>query len=140
LFTDWIAEPPAEAYDLLVSTPPYLPDVKGFDSIRRYSPVAGIELLTFLIQNEVARHSYVTISSLVSADVEKLARRHGTKMEPIGKAIAVPFRVPAALRSTTYISTLLESGRLEFKAKERYPLWHRIITFKLKHNEKAGDE
>ena len=131
MFDDWIGAPSAVPYDLLVCTPPYLPQAKGFDSVWAESPVGGTELLNFLLCNRIAKNTYVTISTLVHDEAKRAAKEHHVSMEAIGNPVAVPFRVPAALRSTTYITSLLDSGRLKFRPKNRYPLWHRIMTFKL---------
>jgi transcriptional regulator with XRE-family HTH domain len=131
LFEDWVTEGLGERYDVLVSTPPYLPVADGFSQVRAESPVAGTELINFIVRTAIARVGYITISSLVEADIKKLANDQDVKMEPIGTSLQVPFRVPAALRCPSYVMCLIDTKRLEFRPGNRYPLRHKITTFRI---------
>ena len=132
MFNHWVDESPRNFYDMILCTPPYLPPVPGFADVRAQSPVAGTELLGFLISNPIARDTYISFSSLVEAEVMKLAAGHNTEMKLIADPIKVPFRVPVALRSVPYIRNLLEMARLEFRSDERHPFWHELKTFRVR--------
>ncbi len=133
MFDDWPRTAALGPIDVLVSTPPYLPVAEGFDAIRKESPVAGTELMRFIICTRLARTTFLTVSSLVEEELKALAEAHDTEVQVIGDPVPVPFRVPIALRTPQYIMALLGSGRLEFRPKDRYPLWHRIFTCQLRH-------
>lgn len=132
MFDDWMAPRSSEPYDLVLCTPPYLPDAAGFVSVRTESPVAGTELVNFVIQKHIAREAYVTLSTLVVKSARKLARKESLSLELIGNPVPAPFRVPAALRCPAYIQSLLNAQLLEYRPENRFPLWHQVMTFLLK--------
>lgn len=136
MFVDWIDSHPTELYDVLVSTPPYLPASDGHEPVFRESPVAGIDLLEFVIRHgrRLAKRSFVTFSNIVQEETQRFANEAGVRLLRIGKAVNVPFRVPIALRNPRYISSLIESGRLKFVRNNLYPLQHRIATFEIIHD------
>lgn len=138
MFADWITAESPDLYDLLVCTPPYLPFAEGFEAIRAASPVAGIELVDFLLRHPMAREAYITVSSVAYREIKNLALSYGTSLHTINPPLAVPFRVPVALRCTKYIKALLDTNRLDFRPNSRYALWHNLMTLKVSPNAKPS--
>ncbi len=131
MFHDWMTAPFTKIYDVVVCTPPYLPDGEDFAEVRKHSPVAGTDLLEFIFEQRLGRRTFITVSTLVRRMINALAKKNKVRLKEIGQSMEVPFRVPPALRSSNYIGSLLASGDLKFTPQNRFSLWHRIATFEL---------
>jgi hypothetical protein len=141
LDTSW-RQPDAEKArcDILLCNPPYLPFLEGHEDVLSDSTVAGTELLEHVIRQASwkMKRTYVSFSDLALPEAKLAAKDAGVTLVDVGNGGGhiVPFRVVHSFAYPNYLSRLIDVRGLEIRKSERFPLWHRVKTYRVMHSGK----
>ena len=110
-----------------------MPLLKGYEDLGLESTVAGVDLLTHVIENAKAlgKKIYLQFSNLARRDAESAAEKAGVNLVPVGRERKVPFRIPFLWDRKDYLHVLEKDRGLIDDKKQRHRYWHRIQTYVL---------
>lgn len=131
IFSNWLqSDRLTSIADVVLCNPPYMPRIRGFESVFLDAPVACTDLLEHVIQNapRLGHAVYINYSHLAAPEARGAAKRAGILLKPISKPRRIPFRVKDAIGHPQYLRALIRLRKLQVATFQRHPLWHRVLS------------